>query len=475
MIVAERVTGAARSFVQRTRLGRSAIVVSGLIALLLGLPFIFQLDGRAHPDWLQFFGRFHPVLLHLPIGLIVLLPALEIVGARQRPLREAAEFVLRAALVLSLATFALGFMLAYGSGDTGTTVVRHMWGAIVLCIGLLLCSASRSAWAANQRGLIYPATLAATLVALLWTGHQGGSITHGSGYLTRYMPSSLRGVFPSSSESGASQDSFYAKRIHPVLDSKCIACHGASNEKGGLKLDSYNDLMRGGKDGVVIVPGRPEASLLLARVTLVPGDSHFMPAEGRTPLTSEEISSLRAWIKAGATPSATSIPGFTGVEQRPEPPQQPVGDYGRLMPEISRMQQGIGAKLVPVSANPSDGLILRTADVSDSFGDAQLAQFQKFAPYIVEAELARTAITDGSIDTLRTFTHLRTLHLERTSITGSNLGKLSSLTQLTYLNLSGTKITAQSLTPMRNMKNLRHLYVFDTAAEAEETTARSKR
>ena len=139
------------------------------------------------------------------------------------------------------------------------------------------------------------------------------------------------------------------------------------------------------------------------------------------------------------------------------------------------MQQGIGAKLVPVSANPSDGLILRTADVSDSIGDAQLAQFQRFAPYIVEAELARTAITDGSIDTLRTFTHLRALHLERTSITGTNLGKLSSLSQLTYLNLSGTKITAQSLTPMSNMKNLRHLYVFDTAAEAEETTARSKR
>jgi len=137
------------------------------------------------------------------------------------------------------------------------------------------------------------------------------------------------------------------------------------------------------------------------------------------------------------------------------------------------MQQGIAAKLVPVSANPSDGLILRTVDVSASFGDAQLAQFQKFAPYIVEAELARTAITDASFDTLRMFTHLRALHLERTSITGSNLGKLTPLSQLTYLNLSGTKVTAQSVAPLRNMPNLRHLYLFDTAAEADGATARS--
>jgi hypothetical protein len=473
VIVAERVTGAARHFVQRTRIGPSAFIVLGSSALLVALPFIVRLDGRAHADWLQFFGRFHPALLHLPIGLIVLLPALEIAGTKRPALREAADFVLRAALALALPTFALGYMLAYSSGDTGSTVLRHMWGAVALCSGLMLCVITRRAWIAAGQGIIYPALLTATLLALFWTGHQGGSITHGSGYLTRYMPSSLKRVFPSLDSTGASPDSFYTKRIRPVLDAKCLACHGSANEKGGLKLDSYNGLMHGGKDGAVIVAGKPDASVLLTRVTLSPSDSHFMPAEGRPPLTSDEISWIRAWIRAGATATATSVPGVTIGDQRPEPPPQPVADYSHFMPEITRMQQGIAAKLVPVSANPSDGLILRTVDVSASFGDAQLAQFQKFAPYIVEAELARTAITDASFDTLRMFTHLRALHLERTSITGSNLGKLTPLSQLTYLNLSGTKVTAQSVAPLRNMPNLRHLYLFDTAAEADGATARS--
>lgn len=474
MIVAERVTDAARSFIQQMRVSRAAWLRAGCTSVvLIALPFVFRLDGRAHADWLQFLGRFHPALLHVPIGLIVLLPALEIAGSKRPALRESADFVLRAAFALALPTLALGYLLAYGAGDTGTTVSRHMWGAITLCICLVLCILVRAAWASGEQKWIYPSLLTATLLTLIWTGHEGGSITHGNDYLTRYLPHSLRILMPASGAEGVSSDSFYAQRITPALDAKCVVCHGSGTEKGGLRLDSYGNAMRGGKDGAVIVPGKPEASMLLARVTLMPGDPHFMPAEGRTPLTSDEVSWIREWIKAGATPTGTAVVATKVAEDRSEPPPQPVGDYSRLMPEIDRMQHELGAKLVPVSAKPSDGLILRTVDVAPVFGDAQLAQFQKFAPYIVEAELARTAITDASFDTLKTFTHLRALHLEGTSITGANLAKLGSLNELTYLNLSGTKVNAQSVAPLKMMPHLRHLYLFNTSAQPDETAARN--
>jgi uncharacterized membrane protein len=473
VIVAERVAGAARTFLQRTRIPRSGWISFVCASILLvALPFAFHLDGRAHADWLRFIGRLHPALLHLPIGLIVLLPALEITGAKRPALREAAGFVLRAALALALPTLVLGYMLAYGAGDTGAIVIWHMWGAIALCIGLMLCLLARPAWE-RERGFAYPAVLSATLMALLWTGHQGGSITHGSNYLTRYMPTHLRSLFPTSGVQGVNQASFYAQNIHPVFEAKCVACHGGGSEKAGLRLDTYDNLMRGGKDGAVIIPGKPEGSMLLARVTLSPGDAHFMPAEGRTPLTSDEISWIRAWVRSGATATATSIPGVSVAEDHADPPPQPVGDYSERMPEIQQMLQGQGAKLVPVSAKPSDGLILRTVDIAPSFGDSQLADFKKFGPYIVEAELGRTAVTDACFETLRTFTHLRILHLEGTSITGSDLAKLSSLAQLNYLNLSGTKVSAQSVAPLRNMPRLHHLYLFNTPAQPEETNARS--
>ena len=198
-----------------------------------------------------------------------------------------------------------------------------------------------------------------------------------------------------------------------------------------------------------------------------------MPAEGRTPLTPDEIKMIRAWITAGASSTAATIPGFAAAAQSSEPPPQPVGDYSALMPEIQRMQQQQGAKLVPVSAKPSDGLILRTVDIASTFNDAQLAQFQKFAPYIVEAELSRTTVTDAGFDTLRTFAHLRSLHLDGTAITGSGLAKLAPLKQLTYLNLSNTHLTAQAAATLKSMPQLRRVYLFNTPAEVGTASAKS--
>jgi uncharacterized membrane protein/mono/diheme cytochrome c family protein len=435
------------------------------VALLL-LPHIFKLDGKPHADWQQFLGRFHPLIIHLPIGLILLVPLLEI-GGRWRPaLRESASLVLGLGFISSLGAMTLGYLLAYGSGDSGAGVARHMWGGIALTIGILLCLLTRPLWSSGNAPRLYPALLGCELLLLLWTAHQGGSLTHGSNYLSEYMPPQLKhwvGLGPLSGNAPVS-GSFYAQHINPIFDSNCVACHGESKVDGGLRLDSYEQLMKGGKDGMVISAGAPDKSLLLVRVTLPAGHKHLMPAEGKPPLKPEEIAWIRAWVQQGASFSATSLAGVTIHEHR-NVPLPPVGDYSALMPEIAAMDSAEGAKLIPVSGKASDGLILRTVDAGKSFNDTQLAQFAKFAPYIVEAELARTGVTDASLDTLSKFTHLRVLHLEDTAVTGSSLAKLLPLSQLTYLNLSGTQVTKAALTPVEGMKGLRNVYLFNTPAQ----------
>jgi uncharacterized membrane protein len=435
--------------------------------MLVLVPFAVRLNGRTHADWLQFLGRFHPLLVHLPVGMLVLLAFLEVAGTTRAGFREAAGFVLHLTLATTALTLVLGILLAYGSGVMGATVTRHMWGGIALLIELMVWVTVRPAWISGQLQRVYPALLAATLLTLTWTAHQGGSLTHGSDYLTRYMPGPLKRIFPSASAASdaAYAGSAYTRYIHPIFDAKCVACHGGGKEQAELRLDFYDLLMKGGKDGAVITPRDPDRSLVLQRVTLSPSDRHFMPAEGRTPLTGYEIAALRAWILAGASPTATSIPGVSNSADNADLPLQPVGDYGSLMNEIRRMQRSEGAKLVAVSANPSDGLILRTTDVASKFDDSQLARFQRFAPFIVEAELGRTAVSDACFDTLSKFMNLRALHLEGTAVTGRALAKLSSLSQLTYLNLSGTKVTSDAVAPLKGMPNLHHLYLFDTPAE----------
>lgn len=473
MIVADKLALAMRSLRIRN-VPAKWLCTLGASAILLLLPFAFPLDGRTHADWLQFLGRFHPLLVHLPIGMLVLLPFLELAGTTRAGFRETAGFVLHMTLAAAALTLVLGILLAYGSGVMGATVTRHMWGSIVLLIELMVWAAVRPVWISGQLQRAYPALIAVTLLTLTWTAHQGGSLTYGGGYLTRFMPGPLQRIFPSASAASdaAYVGSAYTRSIHPILDAKCVACHGASKEQAGLRLDFYELLTKGGKDGAVIAPRDPDHSLLMQRVTLSPSDQHFMPAEGRTPLTADEIAALRAWILAGASPTATSIPGIATAAETAEP-IQPVGDYSHLMNEIRQMQRSGGAKLVSVSATPSDGLILRTTDVASTFDDAQLARFQRFAPFVVEAELGRTAVSDACFDTLSKFTNLRALHLEGTAITGRGLAKLSSLSQLTYLNLSGTKVTSSALAPLKTMPKLRHIYLFDTPAEPASADSNS--
>lgn len=433
-----------------------------LMLVLLLLPWLIRLDGKPHGDLEQFFGRFHPLIVHFPIGFLVLVPVLEIAGRLRPALREAAGFVLGMAFASCLLALGLGFLLAHGGGSAGSGVMHHMWSGVALTIIALLCVLARNSWSGGEVPHVYPSLLSGCMLVLIWAAHQGGSLTHGENYLTQYMPASLKRLIPGGAPTSSS---FYVQHIHPILDANCVTCHGAGQVKGGLRLDSYDDLMKGGTDGAVIVEGKPDNSLLLQRVTLAPDHKGFMPAEGRPPLRTEEIAWIRAWIEQGASPTVASLPGISIREAEKEMPPQPVEDYSALMPEIEQMDLAQGAKLKPVSRKPEDGLVLYTVDVAPQFGDAQLAQMLKFAPYIVEADLGRTAVTNASFDTLSKFTHLRALHLEGTGITGDGITKLAPLTQLTYLNLSGTQVSPVAAAKLSSFKNLRHIYLYNTPAQ----------
>lgn len=446
------------------------LAVFAFSIVLVLLPFIFHLDGKPHADWEQFLGRFHPLVVHLPIGLILLVPLLEIMGHFRPPLREAASFVLAISPLACLAAVSLGFFLAYGEGASGSVLNRHMWGGISLTIGVFVCLILRPAWASGHaQGVFksaYPTALGMVILLLSWAAHQGGSLTHGENYLTEYFPAPLKRIIHIGSPSPqASIDgkSFYARHIHPVLDAKCVSCHGEGDVKGGLRVDTYELLIKGGQEGAVIVIGQPEKSILLQRVLLPHDHKKFMPAEGRTPLTDEEILLFKTWIAQGASPTANSLTGFVEPTEDASPPQ--VGDYHKLLPAMSQTAASLGVTLTPVSRNMGDGLILNAVDASASFTDAKLSQLNQFAPYIVEVELGRTSVTDASFKTLAGFHHLRAIHLEGTAVRGDGLAMLDQLSELTYLNLSSTRVTSAAIAPLASLQTLHHLYLYNTPAQ----------
>jgi cytochrome c553 len=96
----------------------------------------------------------------------------------------------------------------------------------------------------------------------------------------------------------AVDDAFFEKNVRPVLAGVCVRCHGPQKASGGLRLDSRQALIKGGDSGPVVMPGRPEQSLLLDAVRRKKG-VHPMPP-GKEPLPAAAVADLQRWIAGGA-------------------------------------------------------------------------------------------------------------------------------------------------------------------------------
>ncbi len=92
----------------------------------------------------------------------------------------------------------------------------------------------------------------------------------------------------------------YVKQVKPLLRERCYACHGALKQKAKLRLDTVELMLKGGEDGAVIVRGKPEKSLLIARVTNPDADERMPPQHEGEPFTAAQVALLSEWIAAGA-------------------------------------------------------------------------------------------------------------------------------------------------------------------------------
>jgi mono/diheme cytochrome c family protein len=100
-----------------------------------------------------------------------------------------------------------------------------------------------------------------------------------------------------SAESSAAD---FERDVHPIFAARCFACHGGDKRSGGLSLQGYGDVLKGGRNGAAVLPGRSADSLLIRRIT---ASASRMPASG-PPLTTQEIAIITKWIDDGARPAA---------------------------------------------------------------------------------------------------------------------------------------------------------------------------
>ena len=101
---------------------------------------------------------------------------------------------------------------------------------------------------------------------------------------------------PASTKTGLTYD----KDIKAIFEKSCFKCHGAEKQKGKLRVDSLEAVLKGGEDGAILTKGDSKKGVLVVAVARLEDDS-AMPPEGKgEPLSKEQVGLIRAWIDQGA-------------------------------------------------------------------------------------------------------------------------------------------------------------------------------
>lgn len=430
----------------------------------------------------EFIGRLHPALVHLPIGILLTGCFLQWLSLRDERSfwRPTVNVVFLLGVLSALASILSGYLLSLsGSYDEGT-VSLHMWMAISMTVIAILVFIFNQKRNANRlkKGMII---LLLLLVAV--TGHLGGTLTHGSDFLTEGL------------EGGGSTDTIktlvnvqnaevYTDIIQPMLKHKCYSCHSKSKHKGDLRMDTPELLLKGGKDGLAVISGDAEKSEMIKRILLPREHDDHMPPKEKPQMNEKEIALLHWWINAGIpfSKKVSEIPQDAKIKpvllSLQSPPKRKADDFLPKDP-VEAADKNIVDKLrdrnilvLPVARTSNyimaDFISARDITVEDF---RLLSRLQK---QLVSLKVSNRNLNDTMLNLIGKCNRLIELQLDHSGINDNGIAVLAGLKDLKLLNLVGTKVSLKGLSNLKGAANMSKIFLFQTDISAKDTAALRK-
>lgn len=421
----------------------------------------------------EFIGRFHPVIVHLPIGVLLLALFMQWLSRKEQyslshGLMKVIWLIGFFSALLSCIT---GYLLSLNGEYEDDTLALHMWMGIAVATVSLIIFATV---AARKFDSSYKIASVGLLILLFLTGHLGGSLTHGSGYLTSALNTNEEAAKSEEKIITNVQEAVvYADIIQPMLQSKCNGCHGPKRQKGKLRLDSPEWMLKGGKDGPAIDKGRAEESEMIKRILLPKEDDDHMPPRQKPQLNERQIAILHWWIESGADftkkvkelPQDDKMKGYLLALQQSQVKKNttaliPSEEVEKANEKYIQALREKGVIIIPVAQNSNylSANFINWTNASDQDMNFLLLLKKQLA----WLKLGDTKIGDKGLEAIAQCTNLNFLQLNGTNITDAGLPLLNSLIKLQSLNLVNTKITEAGIMKLDKLKNLQSLYLYQS-------------
>ncbi len=417
-------------------------------------------------------SRLHPLVVHLPIGILAFAFFLELCRLWKKDLDL--DLPIKLALFLGVVSAAMaaltGWLLAEEGGYQESTLERHRWlGLSVVAVASMAFAGVHFQWRPIwRRGL-----MTTLILLMLITGHLGGNMTYGADYLfTRPIS---RTIEPIVDIEGAQ---VFEQIVQPIIEEKCTSCHNPSKSKGGLILTTSAGILAGGETGLLFDHKNPDQGLLLARINLPPDHEEHMPPSGKAQLTKDEELLLKWWVDNQACLSCkvletTNREPVSGALDRVVEASQPdpFADISPPTDEDLQQLQLAGINVKPIA----DGHPMLSVNLShESDIAARLKQLADVADNVLELNLAATDFSDEMAAKLASFSNVRTLQLQNTQVTSETIHKLVALAHLETLNVYNTHLGSAAASALGNLESLKKLFVWNTGLTSDNLEQLSK-
>ncbi|CAM3583149.1 c-type cytochrome domain-containing protein [Zobellia roscoffensis] len=432
----------------------------------------------------QLLGRLHPLVVHLPIGFIMMGLLLQWYDRKKKKHNTVISLVYLWAGITATLACITGYLQYLGEGYAFDTVKWHLWSGIATALFSFLMYAKLKGILTLSFLLKLPMLGLSIFFFMLisFTGHQGGNITHGEEYLIEPLPNAIKSAlgFENFEEKKIDlnednwQDALlFEDVIKPILNNKCASCHNPKKTKGELLLTTQEGILNGGENGAIIEASNAPESELYTRLILPMDDDDHMPPEGKTQPSKEEIQLVMAWIDAG-NPFDKTI-AESGLDKSlflSFFPKKADFDHPNIDVEAASDQQiktieasGIHIDQISNASNFLSASCINKPDFTDSDFDMLLP----IKNQISRLDLGNTKITDAVFSKLAQLPNLTIVLLDNTIITGKNLQSLAGLEHLKSINLTHTALETKYLKSIHDFKNLQHLYLHGTKATPQNT------
>jgi uncharacterized membrane protein len=431
-------------------------------------------------DVLIFFGRFHPLMVHLPIGFLVLaiIAQFSVRWPKFQPLDAYISYLWGLGALSALVTVVCGYFLSLSGDYDEDTLFWHKWSGIAVFLFSLACFYFTKKKSKLSRFTKWPLLITVTGF-LIYTGHLGGNLTHGSTYLLEYAPNPIRGLAgmqpktePRKKVTALDSADVFLDVVLPIMNSKCTGCHNDGKKKGDLLLTSHSNIMKGGENGEVVITGDPEASELFRRITLPENHDDFMPSEGKRPLSDEEVDLLEWWIISGA-PSKGFVTHLDPEKRITATANSYFGlDKNNLLnKKVSYPDAAI------VDSLRSQGFVINRLMKDNNYLEANYTLSEKaietleldllleLKEQLIWLNLGNSEVEDVHLEKIGQLENLIKLDLSRNAITDLGLKHLSKLTNLEYLNLYESKVSEGLLEVIPKMTRLQKIYLWKTKVQ----------